>query len=305
MKRVLVTGASGFIGRHTWSALGDRGFEVHAVTSQARAASPVQWHTADLLHPPDVQRVIDAVRPTHLLHLAWYAVPGRFWTSPENLRWVQATIEIARAFAAAGGQRLVAAGTCAEYDRSDADCDERETPLKPSTLYGVCKHASRTILEAYAEGRFSTAWGRVFHLYGPDEHPDRLVPSVICSLLEGRPALCTSGVQVRDFLHVVDVADAFAALLDSAVHGPVNIASGSPHPVAEVVSEIGRQIDAEALVRLGARSTPPHDPPRLTARVARLRDEVGWSPSVDLIGGLRATIDWWRARIEAPSSPSW
>ena len=297
MKRVLVTGASGFIGRHTLSALGTRGFEVHAVSSRPHASPAVQWHTADLLHAPEAQRVISAVRPTHLLHLAWFAVPGRFWTAPENLCWVQATIELARAFATMGGERFVAAGTCAEYDLSDQDCDERETALKPSTLYGICKHASRIVLDGFADGRFSAAWGRIFHLYGPHEHSDRLVPSVVCSLLEGRPALCTSGVQVRDFLHVADVGDAFAALLDSSVCGPVNIASGSPRSVADVVSEIGREMNAEALVRLGARPTPPHDPPRLTASVTRLRDEVGWSPSFDLTGGLRSTIEWWRGRI--------
>ncbi|HET7218709.1 MAG TPA: NAD(P)-dependent oxidoreductase [Vicinamibacterales bacterium] len=303
MKRVLVTGGSGFIGRHTLSALGDRGFDVHAVSSQTRSSSTIRWHQADLQRAPDVARVIDSVRPSHLLHLAWFAVPGAFWTSPENLRWVQASIELVRAFAAAGGQRLVAAGTCAEYDISDSDCDERETALRPSTLYGTCKHASRLILEGFAEGRFSMAWGRVFHLYGPHEHPDRLVPSVIRSLMEERPALCTAGVQVRDFLHVADVADAFAALLDSAVCGPVNVASGSPVSVADVVSEIGRQMHAGELVRLGARPTPPHDPLRLTARVARLRDEVGWSPAFDLARGLRATIDWWRSGDGSLSGP--
>jgi nucleoside-diphosphate-sugar epimerase len=295
MKRVLVTGASGFIGRHTLAALGDRGFDVHAVSSQARSSPGVRWHQADLLHASEVARVMDAVRPTHLLHLAWFAVPGRFWTSPENLRWVQASVELARAFAERGGQRLVAAGTCAEYEATDADCDEHATAVKPSTLYGTCKHATRMVVEGFADGRFAMAWGRVFHLYGPDEHPDRLVPSVICSLMEGRPALCTAGTQVRDFLHVADVGGAFVALLDSGVCGPVNIASGSPVRVADVVLAIGRAMQAEALVRLGARPVPAHDPPRLTARVVRLRDEVGWRPSFDLGRGLESTIDWWRS----------
>ena len=298
MKRVIVTGATGFIGRHALAPLADRGFEVHAVSTRPRAdhAARVTWQQADLLHPADVARLMDAVRPTHLLHFAWFAVPGQFWTSPENLGWVQASIELVRAFDAAGGGRVVAAGSCAEYGACGTDCDERHTVLAPATLYGGCKHAFHVVLERFAEGRFSAAWGRIFHLYGPGEHPDRLVPSVVRALLDGRPALCTAGTQIRDFLHVADVAAAFVHLLDGSVCGPVNVASGDRVSVADVVTGIGRLLDRESLIELGARPTPAHDPPRLTADICRLRDEVGWLPSISLDRGLSQTIDWWRAR---------
>jgi nucleoside-diphosphate-sugar epimerase len=297
MKRVLVTGASGFIGRHTLPALALRGFEVHAVSSQPRPspAADARWHRSDLLRGADVRQLMDSVQPTHLLHLAWFAVPGQFWTSPENLRWVQASLELLSVFESVGGRRLVAAGSCAEYEWSDVDCDEHDTPLRPATLYGTCKHALHLVMEKFADRRLSTAWGRVFHLYGPHEHPDRLVPSVICSLLDGRPAQCTLGTQVRDFLHVADVAGAFVALLDSPVGGGVNIASGTPVSIANLVSTIGRQMGAESLVRLGARPLPAHEQPRLTARVARLRDEVGWTPTISLESGLEQTTEWWRS----------
>jgi nucleoside-diphosphate-sugar epimerase len=297
MKRVLVTGASGFIGRHTLAPLASRGFDVHAVSSQARPSSPAvaRWHHVDLSRTADVSALLESVRPTHLLHLAWFAIPGQFWTSPENLRWVQASLELLRAFESVGGSRLVAAGSCAEYATSDADCDEYRTAIRPATLYGTCKHALHLVMERFAEGKFSTAWGRIFHLYGPHEHPDRLVPSVICGLLDGRPALCTPGTQVRDFLHVEDVASAFVALLESPVRGPVNIASGAPVSIAAVVSSIGRLMNAESLVRLGARPIPAHEQPRLTASTVRLRDEVGWTPNIDLERGLHQSIDWWHS----------
>jgi nucleoside-diphosphate-sugar epimerase len=299
-RRVLVTGARGFIGRNALGPLARQGYEVHAVTSRALAGSSATatWHQADLTSSPGVSRLLEAVRPTHLLHFAWFAVPGQFWTSPENLQWVQASLDLVRAFEAVGGHRFVAAGSCAEYDVSDADCDERDTPLNAATLYGRCKHAFHLVLEKFADNRFSTAWGRIFHLYGPHEHPDRLVPSVIDALLDGRPALCTAGTQVRDFMHVADVAVAFVRLLDSDVRGPVNIASGAPVSVADVVTRIGRHMDREPLVRLGARALPAHDPPRLTARVTRLREEVGWSPEIDLDRGLRQTIDWRRSNAQ-------
>ena len=297
MKRVLVTGASGFIGRQSLPALVQRGFDVHAVSSRPRTASiaDVTWHQCDLLAADRIPELMQRVSPTHLLHLAWFAVPGQFWTSTENLRWVRASLDVVHGFAAVGGQRLVTAGTCAEYEVSDEDCDERVTPLRPSTLYGTCKHALHLVVEKFAEGRFSAAWGRVFHLYGPHEYPDRLVPSVIRSLLNAEPALCTAGTQVRDFLHVADVAGGFVALLDSSVTGPVNIASGVPVSIADVVQLIGRHMGAESLIRLGARALPAHEQPRLTANPSRLRDEVGWTPTMNLDSGLLHTIDWWRS----------
>jgi nucleoside-diphosphate-sugar epimerase len=307
MKKVLVTGASGFIGRATLAPLVARGFEVHAVSSRPPrdAASGVTWHTHDLLAPGEPAKVVDAVRPSHLLHLAWYAVPGKYWTAPENVDWVSASAALARAFERSGGERFVGAGTCAEYAPAPGDCDERTTPLAPATLYGICKHAVHTVVDALAAGRFSPAWGRIFFLYGPHEPASRLVPGVIRALLDGREALCTAGTQVRDFMHVDDVGDAFAALVDSRVEGGVNVASGRPVAIADVVQTIARQLDAESLVRLGARPIPAGELPSITAATARLRDEVTWSRARSLEQGIADTIDWWKGtRNASTASPA-
>src|SRR3984893_8750010 len=113
MNRVLVTGASGFIGSHSLSILQNRGYEVHAVwLKNRRELDGVEWHRADLLDPASIGGLIREVRPTHLLHLAWYAVPRDYRESPENLAWCKAGISLLTDFAEGGGRRAVFAWCC-------------------------------------------------------------------------------------------------------------------------------------------------------------------------------------------------
>lgn len=298
MKRILVTGGRGFIGRQALPQLVASEYDVHAVTSQTppTESAGVTWHVANLLEPGSAERVAAAVRADCLLHLAWYAEPGKFWSSELNREWVRASSELFREFHRAGGARVVAAGTCAEYDWSDGHCSENETPLHPRTLYGQAKLESSDLLRTFARQHDMTyAWGRVFFLYGPHEHPARLVASVVGALLRGQAARVTHGKQVRDFLHVADVAGAFAALAGSTVTGPVNIASGVPLTVRAVVEAIAAKLGRPDLLELGALPAPADDPPRITADVRRLRTEVNWIPRYDLDSGLDDTIAWWRA----------
>lgn len=299
-KRVLLTGASGFIGRHCAAPLWAAGYEVHAVSSQPRTETTpeMRWHRSDLLDHAQVNRVLTEVKPTHLLHLAWYAVPGKYTISPENLRWCQASLELLRAFAENGGQRAVLAGSCFEYDLSYGYCSEELTPTRPATLYGVCKSGTEQVVRGFSrELGLSSAWGRIFYLYGPEEAPARLVPSVILSLLRGERARCTHGRQLRDFLHVQDVAEAFIALLNSAVAGAVNIGSGEPVTIRSLVGQIARRLEAEDRVDFGAIESAPSDPPAVIANAQKLREQVGWAPRWTLDEGLASTIRWWQERI--------
>jgi nucleoside-diphosphate-sugar epimerase len=230
-----------------------------------------------------------------MLHFAWYTAPGKYWTAIENLEWVRASLALLRSFAESGGQRVVMAGTCAEYDWTGGFCSEETTALSPSTLYGTCKHALQIMLDKYArQVQLSAAWGRLFYPYGPRERPKRFVSSVIRALLKNEPALCSHGNQQRDFLFVEDAAAAFVALLESDVRGPVNIASGQAVALSEIAYRIGEMLNRSELVHLGAISAGPEDPPLLVADVKRLEKEVGWIPRFDLDRGLARTVEWWK-----------
>jgi nucleoside-diphosphate-sugar epimerase len=296
MSSVLVTGASGFIGRQCLPILVAKGYDVHALSRRQLATplSGLSWHNLDLLRQGAPSEVIRQVQPEFLLHLAWYAVPGKFWEARENIDWVRASLELLSAFAANRGKRVIAAGSCAEYESNAGECLEVETPLLPATLYGTCKHAFGSILESFSRRtELSSAWGRIFFLYGPYEHPSRLIAYVVQSLLRGEPALCSDGKQVLDFLHVEDAASAFVALLENKIQGPVNIASGRPVAVRDVLQEIGTQVGRPELIRLGERESSS-EVSRIWANVDRLTKEVGWKPHYDLASGIQQTIEWWR-----------
>src|SRR5437870_9823503 len=311
MNRLLVTGATGFIGMCCLPLLLARGFEVHAVSSRARvhAVSPrakdergddVIWHQADLWQPTQTARLVAAVQPTHLLHLAWYVVPGKLATASENFRWVQASLELLRRFGEHGGRRVVMAGSSYEYDWRNGYCSESVTPKIPSTYYGACKLALASLLEAYAgQTGLSQAWARIFFLYGPREHPKRLVSSVIRSLLRGERARCSHGQQIRDYLQVEDAAGALVALLDSPVVGSVNVASGQPVTLREIVLRIAGKLGKERFVQFGAVPSHPHDAPLVLGDATRLSQEVRWEAENDLDRGLDATIAWWEAQLRA------
>ena len=300
--KVLVTGGSGFIGQYCLKQLHAKGYEVHAVSSVPRlSTASVQWHKASLLDEAQARAVVRAVKPSHLLHLAWYTKHGKYWTSPENLNWVKGSLALMQEFTESRGKRLVTAGTCAEYDWHHGLCIEGKTPLVPATLYGTYKHAMQLMQQAWCiQNGLSGAWGRVFSLYGPAEHQDRLVASVIRSLLRGEVATCGNGSLVRDYSHAEDVAAAFVAVLESDIEGPVNIGSGDAVSLHDLVEKIALKLDASSRITYRPPSlVPSTEPAMLLPDITRLLS-TGWQKKFDLNDGLDDTIAWWRQQPGMP-----
>jgi nucleoside-diphosphate-sugar epimerase len=292
-ERVLVTGATGFIGRHMPPLLQARGFETHVTARGAITQSAgVIAHGVDLLRQDDAQRLIREIRPDIIIHTAWYVAHGRFWNAPENTDWLEASTALAAYAAEAGARRFIGLGTCAEY-ATEATDDAYPWPenrrIAPATPYGEAKAAlARRLAEkAEARARFGFAWARLFHLFGPGENPARLVPSIMIALREGREAQCSSGRPVRDFISTHNAAAAIAALATSEVTGPVNIASGAPISIAAMARLIAGITGRPDLLRLGALPDRPNEPPYMVAQTGRLRRAVGFTAPVSIAAELR------------------
>lgn len=298
MDKVIITGATGFIGRHAVPLLKCHGFDVHAVTSKQvppNISDDITWHLVNIFDYERVNALCREIGASHLLHLAWHDVPGERMTSPQNLAWVEASLQLVRKFSENGGRRIVLAGSCAEYDWEYGYCNEKITPIEPASLYGECKASLNRILMKYclAQG-LEYACGRIFFVYGPHESEERFVPYLINSLLAEQKAKILHGNIIRDYMHVSDVANAMVKLLVSRVQGPVNIASGVPHSLQEIGVLISRKLLKPGFIDYGSKEDSDDTAPVLFAGVSRLRDELNWRPKYNVSRGMDDTIRWWK-----------
>lgn len=295
MKRLLVTGVTGFIGAHCLRLILESDYdEIHAVnrSGQGPAAPKLTWHAADLRVAAEAVQLVETIRPTHLFHAAWIATPGVYLTSPENADWMQSTIAMVRAFAEQGGRRFVGVGSSAEYANSDTPCDEDRTPLEPSSVYGLNKVATWRAIQALAAAhKMQAAWGRVFLPYGPGDLPQRLIPSALAALRAGKPMPLSSGEQQRDFIYAPDAAKLLVGLLNSNATGAFNIGSGEPRSVRSVIEALADRFDARDLLQFGAMPPRGWEPPLLVANMKKLT-ELGIkarTPMSEALDGLIAS----------------
>jgi dTDP-6-deoxy-L-talose 4-dehydrogenase (NAD+) len=291
MTRVLVTGAAGFIGVHVVRSLAARGCKVVAIArpgaSWERAGAAV-IHECDLETPGAAAALVARERPELLVHLAWHASPEQYLTSSANLASLGATCELVAQAVASSCRRVIGVGTCLEYASSPRPHRESD-PVGPDTLYAACKHAARTVVEQLSYGAgASFAWARLFHLHGPGEDPRRLVPMVAGKLRRNETADLSPGEQVRDYLRVEDVADAVAAIAISSVNGTVNVCSGQPIRVRELLEAVGDCLGRRDLLRFG--SVPYRENERMViVGEPTMLGALGWRPRH---AGLRAALSY-------------
>jgi len=236
-----------------------------------------------------LKKSIEAFKPEACIHMAWYVKPGNYLDSEENIQSLKSSLVLFQTLINAGCGHIIAAGTCFEYDTHFGYLHEN-TPTRPVNIYGAAKLSCCLVGDQLAaQANIPFAWGRIFYPYGPLEDKRRLIPSATQTLIKGQPFQASRGDQIRDYIHVNDVASAFTLLMERKAEGVFNISSGVPVSVRQLLEIVGRLLTRGELIKFGALPDRPWDPPFICGENSRLRS-LGWTPSFALESGLEDTV---------------
>jgi len=282
----------------------DEGCEVFALsrpsaqrTKDPKLAESLHWVAGDILSPESYSEEIKKIKPELAFHLAWYVEPGQYLNSLRNLEMLQGTLRLVSLLGEIGCKKLVSVGTCFEYD-TDIGYLSETSPTNPRSLYAASKLATSLVSKRIALlSEMSFVWARLFYMYGPHEDKRRLVPLVINSLLRGEEARTTKGEQIRDFLHVEDVARALWAIAKSNLSGVVNIGSGHPITIRDILMKTAQMLGRPDLIKFGVVPYDPADRMFVCSINQRLLEKTGWTERYTLDSGLEQTIEWWKKEL--------
>ena len=294
-KRVLVTGGAGFVGAALVRYALSQGAEVavlaRATTDLERLAdrrSEFHLIVGDLANVESYRAAVRAFQPDACFHLAWVTEPGKYLQSPLNAHFIVYTIDLLRCLFAAGCSQIVSTGTCFEYARSNAELTE-DSPLDYGTPYAASKNLTAQLCSELARrAGASFAWGRLFYMVGPIDHPKRLLPSLIAALKHDRDFPTTDGAQRADYLHVYDVAAALWSL--TGQNGIFNVCSGEAITVRDLIAAVADLMGKRHLVKLGALQRPPDLPMLICGNHQKITRATGWIPEIGMLDGLRNII---------------
>jgi UDP-glucose 4-epimerase len=311
--RVLVTGATGFIGSHLTRRLVDDGAEVHALTSTVSSVYPtrlvdlrdrITLHGGSLTDRSAMDVVADAARPDVVLHLAAYTHVGKSWDRVDECVQVnvQGTVNLLQALARRGYDRFVYTGTSEIYGNVDVPFVE-EGPVNPVSPYSVAKYAGERYCRMFVQGRgWPIVMLRPFNAYGPWQSPDRVIPEIIGRAVRRQPLRMTQGLQTREFNHVDDLVDGFvrAATADGVVGEVLNLGGGEEISMRDLATTLLRLMDDPVPAQFGALPERPTEISRMRADAGKARTLLDWQPRVSLEDGLQRTIAWYTAELSRP-----
>jgi len=266
-RRILITGASGFVGRQVINSLENENVDITIVirgeknnlffnnknikkiitTNNLFVESEKWWE--------DILTKIDTI-----IHLAWYVEHKDYLQSIKNIECMQGTINIAKVAISAGVRRFIGIGTCFEYEFNN-EIITTETNLKPTTPYAAAKAATFLALSQLLPSQsIEFAWCRLFYLYGEGEKPERLVPYIKNKMSKGEVVELTSGNQIRDYLDVKEAGSMITKVALGCLQGPINICSGVPVSIRTLAEKIADEYGKRDLLKFGIKPSNITDP---------------------------------------------
>lgn len=283
--RVLITGASGFLGQAVVHEANKQGM---AVIGMGRGDFPLPFDGEWLRQNP-FDETLSLPTVDACIHLAW-PTTDNYATSPENMEIGNASLIMIQRLHQKGCAHVVVAGSCAEYASIQPTPICEDGVLADETAYGQAKNWLRKAVNQYmaANPGLTMAWARIFQVYGPGERKQRLLPHLVRlwrTQIEFQAASCT---QVRDYLHVQDVASALVLMAMLRAEGVYNVCSGQPVRLREFILLFGKHFPCGSLVRFGAKpDREGWEPPEMYGCSQKVR-ALGWRQTVSLHEGLAA-----------------
>ncbi len=279
--KVLVPGATGFVGRHLVDALLARGCEVRAVARNAETAATMPWinaveFIAADIHADDLNIATLTDGIDALAHLAWPGLPNyqALFHVEHNLmadyRFIKGAIE-------AGVTQVLVTGTCFEYGMQSGPLSEQTAP-QPSNPYGLAKNTLRLFLENLQRVQpFILQWARLFYLHGDGQNPNSLLAALDRAIDAGDDSFnMSAGEQLRDYLAIETAAGYLAAIVQQReFDGVINCSSGQPVSVRALVEQRLRERGASIHLNLGYYPYPTHEPMAFWGVTDRLQQLLG------------------------------
>jgi nucleoside-diphosphate-sugar epimerase len=304
--RIWVTGASGFIGSHVVRLLMQAGCSVVAQLSPRARPWRLQAILddlvvvrSDLADRAGLRAALADIRPDACIHLAWYTEPGKFADAPANVDSLIYSLILLEELIRVNCRQVVMAGTCAEYD-PDLGYYREDSLTRPQTLYAATKLSLGLVGQKMAASSgINLVWARPFFVYGPSEDERRLVSGLIKGLSGGQECPLSQGDQVRDYLHVEDVASALWMLTHNQASGIYNVSSNVPITIRQLAETVGNELGRPELIQFGKLPYREWEPMFMCGDNRKLRG-IGWTPRFSLLEGVRHTIDWWKANHSSP-----
>lgn len=291
---ILLTGATGLIGREILNQLLDKGYKVCAIEhlQKIEPRENLRIIKLDLLSNYEVSLFFKENFFQTFIHMAWYG-DKKVHSHNVNLDWAEASLNLLKNFCQTGGKKFLGAGSISEYDFKYGYFSEDITPLENKSLYGQSKSALYKVAKTYCENNdVDFKWARIFNLYGKYERKERLIPYVINTMLNDEPVKVSTCEKYQDYLSAYDVAVAVIALLESDIQGAVNICSGKPVQLKYIVNEIAKLTEFKGEILWGA--IPAAFGDEVVVGNNEKLKSIGWEPKYSLDEGLKSTIEWWK-----------